>query len=92
MAKDKVIKSVTNSVDSLLETGLQTLGRAMQAVNLEIFNAGPSRESINNLKDIMAMLHEIKKREAELTKDLSEDELVELVRSGVAKEPGKNEE
>ena len=66
------------SIDSLLQKGLLAIDRTMKAILMDTATGTPSRESIMNLKDVMAMLHELKKKEEELLGNLSEDELKKL--------------
>lgn len=67
------------SIDSLMLKGLQAIERTMSCV-LKEANAGPpSRESIQNLKDCMAMLQVLKERETEVLEELSDEDLEKKV-------------
>lgn len=66
------------SIDNLLKSGLTTIQQIMTRLELESKIGIPERESIQSLKDCMAMLHELKKHEKELLDDLDEADLTEL--------------
>lgn len=66
------------SIDDLMKKGLLAIQRVMQACLIDASTGVPSRESVMNLKDIMAMLHELKKKEQELMDEMSEEELEAL--------------
>lgn len=77
-------ESITDiSIDKLISNGLLALQRSMGFILHSITIQGPTRESIQNLKDIMVMLHELKEKESELLKDLSEEELKKLLEAKV---------
>lgn len=71
------------SIDKLLDNGLLALQKSMNFILHSITAQGPTRESIQNLKDVMVMLHELKEKENELLKDLSEEELKKLLEAKV---------
>jgi hypothetical protein len=71
------------SIDKLLNNGLLALQKSMRFILHSIEAQGPTRETIQNLKDCMLMLHELKEKEAELLKDLSEEELKTLLEAKV---------
>ena len=71
------------SIDKLLDNGLLALQKSMNFILHSITAQGPTRETIQNLKDCMIMLHELKEKESELLKDLSEDELKKLLEAKV---------
>lgn len=76
--KPEVIPS-TISIDSMLNTSLTSLYRILRHINGEISSpAGPNRETIQNLKDVMTMLHELKKKEQDLLTEISDEELEKL--------------
>lgn len=65
------------SIDALMQEGLATLHDVMKACRREASNGSPSRESVQNLKDAMAMLHQLKEKESEILDELSDAELEE---------------
>lgn len=70
------------SVDDLLKQGLLGIQRVLRGIMHEIAQAEPSppeREIVMSLKDTMAMLHELKKKESELLEDLTDEQLKALV-------------
>lgn len=71
----------TISIDSMLNASLTSLYRILRHINGEISSpAGPTRETIQNLKDVMTMLHELKKKEQDLLDDISDEELEKMSR------------
>lgn len=69
------------SLDGLLAMGLLAIKRSLQAVNEHItsqYPLVPDREAIMDLKDIMSMLHELKKKESEILEELSTEDLEKL--------------
>lgn len=67
------------SIDDLLKRGLRALYGAMRAIEVDIGSGLPARETIQNLKDVMSMLKELKKDEKDLLSDLTDDELSKMV-------------
>ena len=67
----------TISIDSMLNTSLTSLYRILRHITAEI-TAGPTRETIQNLKDVVTMLHELKKKEQDLLTEISDEELEKL--------------
>lgn len=67
------------SIDDLLKKGLLAIKRAMKSVLAEVSAGSPSRETIQNLKDLMAMLKELKKEEKDILDNLSDEELEKLL-------------
>lgn len=63
------------SIDVLMQRGLGTIERVLQACALSAKTGSPSRESVMNLKDCMAMLENLKKREAEILDKMTPEEL-----------------
>lgn len=66
------------NIDALMKQGLQSICGVLRACLLESRTSAPSRESIQNLKDAMAMLHELKDREEEDMERLTDEQLEEL--------------
>lgn len=67
------------SIDDLMARGLQAIYGTMRAINADVATGAPSRETVMNLKDVMAMLHDLKKKEQELLDNMSDDQLQELL-------------
>jgi hypothetical protein len=63
------------SIDALLKRGLKTIDQTMRVILHEVNQGAPSRECIQNLKDCMSMLKDLKEREADILDELSIDEL-----------------
>ena len=68
------------SIDDLMKAGLQAIRGSMKAVMSDVNTGMPSRETIQNLKDLMSMLRDLKKEEKELLDNLSEEEIEKLIR------------
>lgn len=63
------------SIDGLMQEGLAAIHGIMTACRREAANGNPSRESVQNLKDAMSMLHQLKEKEAELLSEMSDEDL-----------------
>lgn len=70
-----VPEKVDLSIDALLHDGLRSIHGVMKACLKEASTGHPSRESVQNLKDAMAMLHDLKEKEDALLEALSEEQL-----------------
>lgn len=70
-----VIQGRDLSIDGLMQEGLAALHGIMTACRREAANGNPSRESVQNLKDAMSMLHQLKEKEAEILETLTDEEL-----------------
>ena len=70
-----VVQGKDLSIDSLMQEGLAAIHGVMQACRREAANGNPSRGSVQNLKDAMAMLHQLKEKEAEILEHLTDEEL-----------------
>lgn len=68
------------SIDNLMNAGLQNIQGAMRAVTTDVGTGMPSRETIQNLKDLMGLLRDLKKDEQDLLTDLSEEQLEKLLK------------
>lgn len=69
------------TVDLLLRDGLTACQCIMDSILLDAKHGTPSREVVQNLKDVMAILQEYKKRQVELLEDVTPEELAaELAR------------
>lgn len=68
------------SIDSLLNKGLKAIYGILRACLAQSRTGDPSRESVQNLKDAMCMLHDLKKQEQDLLEDLSDESLEKLAK------------
>ncbi len=68
----------SKGIDDLLLEGLYQIQRLLWCVKKDIDTGSPERDTVQNLKDVMGMLHELKKKEAELIEDLTDEELERL--------------
>lgn len=68
-------------IDGLLKKCLMNLAGILRAVQIEVNLGAPSREAVQNLKDVTVLLMDLKKKEQELLNDMSEEELQELLRN-----------
>jgi len=66
------------NLDHLIGRGLVTLERLMKSVSQKVTSETYDRDTVLNLKDVMAMLYTIKDRESELLEDLSDEQLEKL--------------
>lgn len=66
------------SIDELRRRGLAAVGRVIKIVNERTISYSHSREDVQNLKDCLLMLHDLKDLEDEALKKLSEEELRKL--------------
>ncbi len=73
-----VVQGKDLSIDSLMQEGLAALHGVMKACRREAANGNPSRESVQNLKDAMAMLHQLKEKEKEILESMTDEELAKL--------------
>ena len=67
------------SIDDLMGKGLRAIYGTMRAIMADVGTGHPSRETVMNLKDIMAMLHDLKKKEQELLNNLTDEQLEEIL-------------
>lgn len=63
------------TVDLLLRDGLTACRNIMDVILLDTKHGTPDRETVQNLKDVMAILQEVKKRQLELLEDAPIEEL-----------------
>lgn len=76
-----VVEDDALSIDALMKAGLVAINHTLHALMQEINNyrpASPPRETIQNLKDVMAMLRDLKKDEKDFIDSLSDEELEKL--------------
>lgn len=70
-----VVQGKDLSIDTLMQEGLAAIHGVMQACRREAANGSPSREAVQNLKDVMSMLHQLKEKEAEILEELTDEQL-----------------
>lgn len=68
------------SMDSMLYRGLMTIDRIMLACAKEASTGAPSRESVMNLKDCIAMIHVLQEKEAEILDKMTNEQIEEFLR------------
>ena len=68
------------SIDSLLNCGLQQIKGLVRAITAEVNLGTASRETVQNLKDIMTLLLDLKKKEKEFLDTLTDEELEKLAK------------
>lgn len=73
------------SIDSLMHRAFRTIHGVIRAIEVDVGTGHPARETIMNLKDVMAMLKELKKEEKEFIDSLSDEQLVKLSKNGNSK-------
>lgn len=66
------------SIDGLLKSGLGAIERLLKILWKDISAGSPDRATVQNLKDCVAMLLELKKKEDDLLDKLSNSELEKL--------------
>lgn len=66
------------SIDDLLTEGLANIAGIMDCISTDVDTGMPSRETTQNLKDVMFMLNDLKKKEKEFLENLSDEELERL--------------
>lgn len=81
----KINKGITDdehlSIDILMRAGLVAINRTLHALMQDINKSGPtppSRETIQSLKDVMAMLRDLKKDEKDLLENMTDEELEKM--------------
>jgi hypothetical protein len=68
----------SQDIDTLMNRGLASISRMMGVISQQATLGTFDRETVQNLKDLMSMLGDLKKREAELLDSLSDDQLNKL--------------
>ena len=67
------------SIDDLLFRGLYALDLMLKHLLHEVTTHAYTRDTILNLKDVMGMLQELKKKESELIDNMSEEDIKKLL-------------
>jgi len=68
------------SIDDLIKRGIRSIYGILKAVESDVGSGSPSREMVQNLKDVMTLLKDLKKEEKEFLENLSDEELQKLVK------------
>lgn len=63
------------TIDDLLRHGLEDIYGIMRAIRADVGTGAPARETIMNLKDCMAMLSDLKKREQDIIDSMTEEQI-----------------
>lgn len=66
------------SIDSMQKDGLRAIYGVMRACLAESRLPQPSREAVQNLKDVLVLLRELKELEEDVAEKLSDEELERL--------------
>jgi hypothetical protein len=69
-----------DSIDQLLAAGLQAIRGTMRAIMSDVNTGMPSRETVQNLKDIMGLLKGLKEDEKAVLEETSTEELEKLIK------------
>lgn len=72
------------NIDKLRHRGLRSIHGIIRAIETDVGSGHPARETIMNLKDIMAILKDLKAEERDYLDSLDETQLQEL--SGATKQ------
>lgn len=80
-----VTKTVTPSqdeiaIDDLMGRGLKAIQGIMKAIQADVATGAPKRETIQNLKDMMGVLKDLKKDEKDILASLSQEDLERIVK------------
>jgi hypothetical protein len=68
------------SIDDLMGRGLKAIYGIMRAITADVATGDPSRFTVMNLKDVMAILQTLKKDEKDLLNKLSDNELEKIAK------------
>ena len=66
------------SIDNLMHRGLRAIYGLMKAIENDINTGAPSRETVQNLKDALTMLKDLKKDEKDLLDSMTDEQLEKL--------------
>ncbi len=72
------LEADTADIDRLLYKGLMSISRMMNSINTQAKDGTFDRQTVQNLKDIMQMLNDLKKKESDVLDTLTDEELKEL--------------
>jgi hypothetical protein len=68
------------SIDNLIYRGLRAIYGLMRAIESDIATGSPDRDTVQNLKDAMAILKDLKKEERELLDSMSDEDLEKMLK------------
>jgi hypothetical protein len=68
------------NIDAGLKNGLRAVLLIVDTCLKEARTGLPERDTVQSLKDAMSILHELRKKEAEILEELSDEELNSLVK------------
>lgn len=75
----------TTDLDTIMHLGVRNLSKMMNSITKSVNGSVWDRETVQNLKDIMAMLSDLKKREQDLLDSMSDEQLEEINKNGDTK-------
>lgn len=67
------------NLDSMRQRGLAALDRLLRCVTSEVSAGNPSRETVQNLKDILGMINDLKDIERDELSKMSEEDLLKAM-------------
>lgn len=68
----------TDDIDELMKRGLLNISRMMAKITEQSNDGDFDRETVQNLKDLMNMLSDLKKREQDLLDNMTDEQLHKL--------------
>ncbi len=68
------------SIDEMLKSGLKQIYKLLRVISDDITSRTFTRETVQNLKDCMTMLHDLKQKEDEVLDTLSQEDLEKIVK------------
>lgn len=68
------------SIDNLIYRGLRAIYGLMRDIESDIAMGSPDRDTVQNLKDAMTMLRDLKKEERELLDGMSDEDLEKMLK------------
>lgn len=80
----------SKGIDDLLIEGLYQIQRILFIVKQQIDMGKAERDTVQNLKDVMALLFELKKREKELLDEMSPEDLGKFLRKQHVNDEGSS--
>jgi hypothetical protein len=72
-------EGLTTDIDSLLNQGLKNISRMMNVISTQAGLETFDRSTVQNLKDLMAMLGDLKQKETDLLAEMSDEELLSRI-------------
>lgn len=68
------------SIDDLMSRGLKAMYGIMRSVNADAASGAPSRNTVMNLRDLMAILQTLKKEEKDILSAMSVEDLEKIAK------------